>query len=141
MQRQSASLWVKVILALAVGLACYLSTRQPAQADAFLNMPALAPPVPGNLMIYRVGDGSASIFSKPPLCSWMNTPPAVLGCNRFPCQSAVAGNQRRLTASGTATSEGLLTLSENQRYVMLTGYDAAVGTGVSLHPPRPPSIV
>jgi hypothetical protein len=44
MQRQSTSLWVKAIIALAVGLACFLSTRQPVRADTLLNMPILARP-------------------------------------------------------------------------------------------------
>ncbi len=128
MHRQSTSLWVKVILALAVGLACYLSTRQPVQADASLNMPTLAPPVPGNLMIYRVGDGSAALSSNATAVFVDEYTTGGTLVQSIPMPTAVAGNQRRLTASGTATSEGLLTLTEDRQYVMLTGYDAAVGT-------------
>src|SRR5205807_549460 len=40
----------------------------------------------------------------------------------------VNGAQRRLTDSGSATSDGFLTLSANGQYLTLGGYDAAVGT-------------
>jgi len=39
----------------------------------------------------------------------------------------VNGTKRRLTMSGTATSEGGLSLSADGRYVLLAGYDAAPG--------------
>lgn len=42
--------------------------------------------------------------------------------------TAVNGNNRILTESGSATSEGALTLSADGRYLTLVGYDAAPGT-------------
>src|SRR5439155_14267498 len=39
-----------------------------------------------------------------------------------------SGNQKQLIASGTATSEGLLTVSPNGQYVALTGYGATIPT-------------
>jgi hypothetical protein len=42
--------------------------------------------------------------------------------------TAASGSNHRFTASGSASSEGLLTLSANGQYLMATGYDAAVGT-------------
>jgi hypothetical protein len=41
---------------------------------------------------------------------------------------AVNGNNRRLVASGTATSEGLISRSADGRFVLLTGYDAPLPT-------------
>jgi hypothetical protein len=41
---------------------------------------------------------------------------------------AVSGSNRRLVASGTATSEGLLTRSVDGHFVLLTGYDAPLPT-------------
>lgn len=128
MQRQSTSLWVKAIIALTVGLACCLSTRQPVRADTSLNRPNLAPPTPGNLMIYRVGDGSAALSANATAVFVDEYTTGGVLVQSIPMPTVVVGSQRRLTASGTATSEGFLTLSENQQYVMLTGYDAAVGT-------------
>jgi hypothetical protein len=42
--------------------------------------------------------------------------------------TTVNGAQKRLTMSGSATSEGALSLSADGRYVTLAGYDAPVGT-------------
>lgn len=42
--------------------------------------------------------------------------------------TTVNGSNKRLTANGTATSEGLLTRSTDGNYLIATGYDAAVGT-------------
>lgn len=42
--------------------------------------------------------------------------------------TSVSGTNKRLVASGTATSEGLLTLSGDSRYLLLAGYDADPGT-------------
>src|SRR5207237_3896343 len=41
---------------------------------------------------------------------------------------STSGLNKRLTASGTATSEGFLTLSADGRYIVLTGYDANIGS-------------
>jgi hypothetical protein len=41
---------------------------------------------------------------------------------------SAAGGGTLLTASGTATSEGLLTVSPDGRYITITGYNAALGT-------------
>jgi hypothetical protein len=46
----------------------------------------------------------------------------------IPLPTVVAGSQRRLIASGTATSEGLLTRSADGLFVLLTGYDAPIPT-------------
>jgi hypothetical protein len=42
--------------------------------------------------------------------------------------TAASGTQLALTANGTATSEGYLNLSQDGRYLVLTGYNAAPGT-------------
>ncbi len=63
-----------------------------------------------------------------PQCFSTNTPQPELWCSRSPCRLPLVGSNRILTGSGTATSEGLLTLSSNGQYLVLAGYDAAVGT-------------
>jgi hypothetical protein len=45
-----------------------------------------------------------------------------------PLPLVASGAHRRLVASGTATSEGLISRSADGRYVLLTGYDAALPT-------------
>ena len=42
--------------------------------------------------------------------------------------TAVSGNNKRLTAAGSATSEGMLTLSGDGYYLIVPGYDADTGT-------------
>ena len=40
----------------------------------------------------------------------------------------VTGNNRRANTSGSATSEGYISLSTNGRYIIFVGYDAEIGT-------------
>ena len=82
----------------------------------------------GNLVIYRVGDGSVALGSAatPVFLDEYTTSGVFVQSIAMP--TSVAGANRRLTASGTATSEGLLTRSADGRYLVATGYDAAVGT-------------
>jgi hypothetical protein len=46
--------------------------------------------------------------------------------------TSVSGSNKQLIASGTASSEGLLTLSSDGRYLFLTGYAANIGGTASL---------
>jgi hypothetical protein len=52
--------------------------------------------------------------------------------------SELTGNNRRLTNSGTATSEGFIDISKDGRYIVFAGYDAEIGTaGVVAANPTP----
>ena len=42
--------------------------------------------------------------------------------------TSISGSDRRVVQSGSATSEGHLTLSEDGRYLTCVGYDTTVGT-------------
>ena len=91
-----------------------------AQAAAFAS---------GNLVIYRVGDGSSALVSSATAVFLDEYTPA----GGSPVQSiamptVVNGLNKRLTASGTATSEGLLSLSTDGKYLVAPGYDAALAT-------------
>ena len=82
----------------------------------------------GNLVVYRVGDGSTALSSvATPVFLDEYTPAGVL-VQSIPLPTAISGANRIITASGTATSEGLITRSIDGRYIFVTGYDAAVGT-------------
>ncbi len=82
---------------------------------------------PGNLVVYRVGDGSATL-------SGVATPifldEYLTTSNTSPVQSLALATTGSLaiTSSGTATSEGMLTRSANGQYLILTGYRANSGT-------------
>jgi hypothetical protein len=79
----------------------------------------------GNLVVYRVGDGSAAL-SNASTAVFLDeyTPAGVLVQSiALPTTAGTA-----LTASGTASSEGLITVSPDGKYLSLTGYSAAPGT-------------
>jgi hypothetical protein len=81
----------------------------------------------GNLVIYRVGDGAASL----------TTPGAAVFIDEYTLTgtlvqskampTAISGSNKRLIASGTASSEGLITRSPNGKYLAVTGYDRDLG--------------
>ena len=82
---------------------------------------------PGNLVVYRIGDGTGSL---------LNTGNAVFIdeytvsgtlVQSIALPTVASGNNYQLIASGTATSEGLLTLSADGHYLMLTGYARDIG--------------
>lgn len=78
----------------------------------------------GNLLVYRVGDGSAAL-SNASTAVFLDeyTPTGTLVQSiAMPTASGSA-----VTASGTATSEGLITISADGKYVAIPGYSAAPG--------------
>jgi hypothetical protein len=81
----------------------------------------------GDLVIYRVGTGAASLSNAATsvyLDEYTTTGTLVQSI----AMPTSVGSVNMLTASGTATSEGQLTLSADGKYVVLTGYNAAAGT-------------
>lgn len=94
----------------------------------------LAPFTPGNLVVQRVGTlfGTLSTAAAPVFLDEINTdessPDYRQIVQSIPLPTTAAGNQRALTASGTATTDGLLTRSTDGRFLLLTGYNAAPGT-------------
>jgi len=93
--------------------------------------PALALAAPftsGNLVVYRVGSGSGGLLSSATAVFLDEYSPAGLLVQSIPMPTSVVGDHRRLTASGTANTEGSLQRSADRRYLTLTGYDADVAT-------------
>ena len=91
--------------------------------SAFASAAAITP---GNVVVYRVGDGSGTLgnASTAVFLDEYSTTGALV--QSFPLPS---GGPGALTASGSASSEGLLTVSPDGKYVALTGYNIAAGTG------------
>ena len=84
---------------------------------------------PGNIVVYRVGDGTAALSSAATAVFLDEyTPTGVLVQSVALPSLADNGANQILTASGTAGSEGLLTISADGRFILLTGYDTAAGT-------------
>jgi predicted extracellular nuclease/subtilisin-like proprotein convertase family protein len=83
---------------------------------------------PGNVVVYRVGDGAAALSSAAqPVFLDEYTPSGTL-VQSIALPTAVNGSHKRLVASGTASSEGSLTRSVDGTCLVLAGYDTATGT-------------
>jgi hypothetical protein len=87
-----------------------------------------APFTAGNLVVTRVGDGSAALGNTATavFLDEYTTSGALVQSVALP--TAAAGANNILTASGSATSEMGLTLSQDGRFLALAGYNAALGT-------------
>src|ERR1700712_5495087 len=83
---------------------------------------------PDDLVVYRVGDGSTALSSAAaPVFLDEHTPAGSL-VQSVPLPTAASGANRPLPAAGSSSSEGLLTLSADGRYLVAPGCSAAVGT-------------
>jgi hypothetical protein len=71
------------------------------------------------------GGGALSSSAAPVFVDSYGSDGTPLGSTAMP--TAVSGSNHRLTSSGSATSEGLITLSTDGHHAILTGYDANVG--------------
>jgi len=82
----------------------------------------------GNLVIYRVGTGAATLSSAANaifLDEYDGTGALV---QSVALPTSTSGSNSVISASGTATSEGYITRSPNGLYLTFTGYGAAAGT-------------
>src|SRR5260221_2186634 len=89
---------------------------------------------PGDVVVYRVGIGSGSLVNtgNPVFVDEYKTN---IPSQASPVQSIAmpsTGSGTKLVASGTATSEGLLTVSPDGQYVSLTGYNSLTTGSTSL---------
>ena len=82
----------------------------------------------GNIAVYRVGTGASALTSGATAAFIDEYSPTGTLVSSTPMPTSVSGLNRRLTNSGTATSEGALNLSTDGRYLTVAGYDAAPGT-------------
>jgi hypothetical protein len=92
-----------------------------AAADLFL---------PGDLVVERIGAGSVALDSTGTASFVDEFQPSGTGQNALhtvAMPTTSNGNNHKLVNSGSAASEGLLSLSQDGRYLALVGYDAAVG--------------
>lgn len=91
--------------------------------------PALAASLtPGDIVIYRVGNGSSGLSSSAYPVFLDEYTPSGTFVESIALPTSTSGANKPLVASGSASSEGLLTLSANGEYLIETGYDASVGT-------------
>ncbi|MBI5434769.1 MAG: DUF3616 domain-containing protein, partial [Planctomycetes bacterium] len=83
---------------------------------------------PGNLVVVRVGDGSAALTSAATVVFLDEYTPSGTLVQTLALPTTTSGAQLRFTNNGTATSEGFITLSSDGLYLVHGGYDAAPGT-------------
>jgi hypothetical protein len=85
---------------------------------------------PGNLVVYRVGDGSlalANTGAKVFLDEFTTTGTLVQSL-----ELNSTGAENKLIASGLSTSEGMLTISPNGQFITLTGYNSTIPAPASI---------
>ncbi len=82
----------------------------------------------GNLVVLRVGDGSAALTSAATALFLDEYTPAGVFVQTIALPTAVSGSNRILTTAGTSTSEGLMTRTVDGAYLLIPGYDAAPGS-------------
>ena len=87
---------------------------------------------PGNIVVYRVGTGTGSLVNTGNAVFLDEYTPTGTLVQSIALPTADAGQVHALIAAGTSTSEGLLTLSADGRYLVLAGYDASPGGSASL---------
>ena len=86
---------------------------------------------PGDLVIYRVGaggTGSTALTSAATAVFLDEYSPSGTLVQSVALPTSDNGANQTLTDSGSSTSAGLITLSVDGHYLLITGYDAAVGT-------------
>jgi predicted extracellular nuclease len=98
---------------------------------------------PGDLVVVRVGAGTAALSSAATAVFLDEYTPAGVLVRSVPLPTATAGGNHRLTMSGSATSEGGLSLSADGHFLSLAGYDADPGTAsiASTTTPATPRVV
>lgn len=88
----------------------------------------LAQITPGNLLVSRIGDGTAALTNAATARFLDEYTPNGTFVQTIALPTVVTGANRRVTDSGTATSNGFVTQSADGNYLLAAGYDAAVGT-------------
>ncbi len=89
-----------------------------------------APISPGNVVVYRVGPSAGGLLNTGAEVFVDEYTPAGALVQSIPLNSV--GAAPKLVASGTATSEGLLTVSPSGQFVVITGYNSTIPAAAAL---------
>jgi len=100
-----------------------------ALAAAWGGAAAAGPLSPGNVVVYRVGDGAASLVATGNAVFLDEFAPNGTLVQSIALPTVGSGAQKALVASGTATTDGLLTRSTNRNCLVVPGYGRDLGTG------------
>src|SRR5262245_51968408 len=89
-----------------------------------------APFTPGNVVVYRVGPGVPTTLVATGNAVFLDEyAPNGTKVQTIALPSAANGAQRALVASGTATTDGLMTRSADGACLIVPGYGRDLGTG------------
>ncbi len=88
---------------------------------------AQTPFLPASVVVYRVGDGTASLRGVSTKVFLDEYSPTGILIQSIPMPTTPSGNNLALTASGSSTSEGLMTLSTDGNYLVFGGYNTDTG--------------
>ncbi|MFN4881932.1 MAG: beta strand repeat-containing protein, partial [Bacteroidota bacterium] len=106
------------------------ATTQNINIPASTVLPAPSPFTPGNIVISRIGSGLTALSSSATVYLVDEyTPTGTLVQSLLLPTSSTGGVNKRVTNSGSATSEGQMTLSLDGTKLVCVGYDATVGLG------------
>jgi hypothetical protein len=98
----------------------------------------------GNLVVYRVGDGTSALTNAAARVYVDEYSPTGTKVQSVPLPIAASDGNLPLTAVGQSRSEGLIARSADGRFVTLTGYAAAPGAtgpgGISLTASNPTNV-
>lgn len=83
---------------------------------------------PGNIVVARVGDGTAALSAAATEVFLDEYTPSGTLVQSVPLPTFVSANNRTLTAAGNASGELALTRSADGHYLVLAGYGASPGT-------------
>ncbi len=86
----------------------------------------------GNLVVYRVGTGTGSLLNTGAAVFLDEYTPTGTLVQSIELPTSTGGGNAALIASGTATSEGLLTRSSNGQFLIATGYNSTIPAASSL---------
>lgn len=98
-------------------------------------LPAATAFTPGNLAILRTGSGLAALSNAATVVAIDEYTPTGTYVQSILMPTASTGTNKRVTNSGTATSEGQMTLSLDGSKLVCVGYDATIGTGAIVSQP------
>ncbi|MFY9342823.1 MAG: hypothetical protein WAT39_10060 [Planctomycetota bacterium] len=96
-------------------------------ASLLLTATAAAQIIPGNLVLVRVGDGTAALTNASTAVFLDEYTAAGTFVQTIALPTATSGLHKPCTCSGTATSEGGLTQSADGRFLIVAGYGVAPG--------------
>jgi hypothetical protein len=85
----------------------------------------------GNLVVYRIGDGSTALSNNATPVFLEEISPNGTSVQTISLPTVNVGNQRSLMATGTSTSEGFLNRSVNGACIVLTGFNTSVGSATT----------